>query len=63
MWQESEKLTVDADNLDHGEGEEGHRGHVHLDEDGRHQEDHQDDHQAAGDPQLLRNPEPGRGRA
>lgn len=50
-------LTVDADDFDHGEGEEGQRRHVHLDEDGRHQEDHQDDHQAAKDPQLLWNPE------
>lgn len=51
------KLTVDADDFDHGEGEEGQRRHLHLDQDGRQQEDHQDDHQAAGDPELLRNPE------
>lgn len=50
LLQSTQKLTVDADNFDHREGEEGQRGHVHLDEDGRHQEDYQDDHQAARDP-------------
>lgn len=55
LWP-ADKLTVDADDFDHGDGEEGQRGHVHLDEDGRQQEDHQDDPQAARDPQLLRNP-------
>lgn len=53
MW----TLTVDADNFDHGDGEEGQRGYVHLDQDGGQHEDHQDDCQAARDPQLLRNPE------
>lgn len=56
LWP-AEKLTVDADNFDHGEGEEGQRGQVHLHKDGRQEEEHQDDRHAAGDPQLLRNPE------
>lgn len=50
LLQSTPKLTIDADNFDHRDGEEGQWGHVHLDEDGRHQEDHQDDHQAARDP-------------
>lgn len=51
-------LTVDEDDLDHGEGEEGQRGHLHLHQQRSQQEDHQDDRQAARDAQLLRDPAP-----
>ena len=50
-------LTVYADNLDHGEHEERQRGHVHLHQDGRQQEHHQDDGEAAWDAQRLGDPD------
>lgn len=46
---EVERLTVDADDFDHCEGEEGQRCHVHFHEDGRHQENNQDDDHTAED--------------
>lgn len=52
-----QKLTVDADNFDHSDGEEGQWGNVHLDKHGCYEENYEDDRQAAGDPQLLRDPE------
>ena len=54
-------LTVEADDLDHGEAEERQRSHVHLDQHSGYQEHHQDDRQAARDTQLLRDPAGGRG--
>lgn len=52
----AEPLTVDADDFDHGDGEEGQGCHVHLDQHGGDQEHYQDHKEAAGDPPLLRNP-------
>lgn len=51
------ELTIDEDDLDHGEGEERHGIHFHFDEHRREHEDDQDDGQTARDPQLLRDPE------
>lgn len=51
------KLTVDADNFDHCEDEEGQWSYVHFDKHRCQQEHHQNDCQAARDPQFLRNPE------
>lgn len=51
-----QELTVDADDFDHGDGEEGQRSHLHLDQDRRQEEDQQDGRQGTRDPQLLRNP-------
>ena len=50
------RLTVDDDDLDHGDGEEGQRLHLHLDQDGRQQKHPQDDRQAPADTQLLGDP-------
>ena len=49
-------LTVDDDDLDHGDGEEGQGIHFHLDQDGRQQEHTQDDRQTPANTQLLGDP-------
>lgn len=55
-WVCIQKLTVDADNFNHRDGEEGHWGQVHLDKHSCQEKNDEDDRQAARDPQLLRNP-------
>lgn len=50
------RLTVDDDDLHHGDGKEGQRLQRHLDQDSGEDEDQHDGKQAAHDPQSLGDP-------
>lgn len=49
-------LTINENDLDHGDDEEGQSIHLYLHQDGSHQEHQQDGHQAAQDPNSLGDP-------
>lgn len=53
------KLTVDDDNLHHGDGEEGQRLQRNFDKDSSDDEDDHDDEQTAHHTQTLRNTDTG----
>lgn len=50
------RLTVDDDDLHHGNGKEGKRLQRHLDQDGGEDKDQHDGKQASHDPQSLGDP-------
>lgn len=49
-------ITINEHDLDHGDDEEGQSIHVHLHHGGSDEEHEQDSHQAAQDPNRLRDP-------